>query len=149
MLPTGWVERLPVGAFVGRLRSWLGPARVGAITLPDFQDVSFGLWVPTLDLCESTREFIIRMELAGLDPEQVLVRCEAGVLTVSGTREEAREVDEIGFPLRERRFGSFSRSIRLPRDAVLHDLRTHFSHGLLTIRIPKRGAQPEAGILLT
>jgi HSP20 family molecular chaperone IbpA len=149
MLPAGWVERLPVGVFVGRLRSWLEPARVGVIPLPDFQDVSYGLWRPTLDLCESTREFVIRMELAGLEPEQVKVRCEGGILTVSGTREEAREAEEIGFPLRERRFGSFSRSIRLPLDAVLHDLRTDFSHGLLTIRVPKRLEGAEPGFLLS
>lgn len=146
MLPAGWIERLPVGALVGRLRSWLGPsAGVGTLSLPDFHDVSFGLWSPTLDLCEYAREFVIRMELAGLEPEQVLVRCQGGILTVSGTREEAREVGEIGFPLRERRFGSFSRSIRLPPDAALHDLDTRFSHGLLTIRIPKRTGYPAPG----
>lgn len=139
MLPAGWVERLPVGAFMGRLRAWFEPGGGGALALPDFQDVSFGLWRPALDLCESSREFVIRVELPGLGPEQVRIRAEGGLLTVSGTREEARELDEIGFPLRERRFGSFSRSIRLPAEASLSELRTEFRNGLLTIRIAKGG----------
>lgn len=138
MLPASWVDRFPPAALLARVRAWFDGGGQSPLALPDFQDVSFGLWRPTLDLCELTHEFVVRVELAGLAPEEVEIRCDGGILTVAGTREESRDHGTIDFPLRERHFGSFSRSIRLPPEARLHDHRTSFSNGLLTIRIPKR-----------
>jgi len=135
MFPATWIERFPTVPFLGRLRAWLEPGRP---PIPVFGEISFGLWRPPLDLCEAVREFVIRVELPGLAPDQILVRCEAGILTIAGTREEVREVEEIDFPLRERVHGSFSRSVRLPAEANEADVRTTFSHGLLTVRVGKK-----------
>ena len=81
---------------------------------------------------------MVRVELPGLDPSQVRVTCDGGILTIAGTREEIREHEEIDFPLRERTFGSFSRSIRLPAEADDGDVRTTFANGLLVVRVGKR-----------
>lgn len=135
MFPATWIERFPDVPFLGRLRAWLEPGRS---TIPAFGEVSFGLWRPTLDICEALREFVIRVELPGLDPSQVRVTCSGGVLTIAGTREEIREHEEIDFPLRERTFGSFSRSIQLPAEADDSDVRTVFAHGLLVVRVGKQ-----------
>jgi HSP20 family molecular chaperone IbpA len=142
MLPATWIERLPDVPFLGRLRAWLEPGRP---PIPVFGEISFGLWRPTLDVCEAVEEFVIRVDLPGLAPEQIRVRCESGILTIAGTRDEIREVEEIDFPLRERVHGSFSRSIRLPAEADETDVRTTVSHGLLTVRVGKRPAGSSFG----
>ncbi len=135
MFPATWIERFPEVPFFGRLRAWLEP---GKSSIPEFGEISFGLWRPALDICEALREFVVRVELPGLDPSQVRVTCDGGILTISGTREEIREQEEIDFPLRERTFGSFSRSIRLPAEADDGDVRTSFANGLLVVRVGKR-----------
>lgn len=135
MFPATWIERFPDVPFFGRLRAWLEPGRS---SIPEFGEISFGLWRPTLDICEALREFVIRVELPGLEPSQVRVTCDRGVLTIAGTREEIREQEEIDFPLRERTFGSFSRSIQLPAEANDGDVRTAFANGLLVVRVGKQ-----------
>jgi len=135
MLPAPWVDRFQGFPLLARLRSWIEGNGVG---IPDFGEVSFGLWRPSLDLCESVEGFVLRIELPGVDPGQVRIHADRGLLTIAGTRDESREIGEIGFPLRERTFGSFSRSIQLPAEAEAGQHLSTFEHGVLTIRVPRR-----------
>jgi HSP20 family protein len=84
------------------------------------------------------------MELPGIDPEAVEVSVEDSTLTVRGEREFSHEdTDEGAFRRIERRYGSFSRSLSLPKTADADRVEASFDKGVLTIEVPKReGAKP-------
>lgn len=101
---------------------------------------SFGrnAWVPSLDVRETEDKFIVMVDLPGLDPKDVEVTLEDGVLTLRGEREFTRNVDEEQFHRIERSYGSFARSIRLPRVADTERVEASFDKGVLSIEVPKR-----------
>jgi len=150
MLPRVWSRTIVLSPLLDRIRQWMEPGDT-PIPLPDFHEISYGYWRPALDLYESVEEFVLQVDLPGMDPSAIRVQMEARLLTVAGSREESRETGAIGFPLRERRFGSFSRSIRLPPDAVGAGMRTSWDRGILTIRVPRgrRGGETERMYLPT
>ncbi len=54
--------------------------------LEDRQRTHASAWVPTTDIFVQGDQLVIRIELAGVDPENIDLRFANGVLTVSGTR---------------------------------------------------------------
>jgi HSP20 family protein len=94
-------------------------------------------WVPPADLRETEKAYIIEAELPGVKKDEVDLTYEDGVLTFSGERRFESEEENRNFRRVERRYGSFSRSFRLPREVKAEEVEAHFEDGLLTITIPK------------
>ena len=68
--------------------------------------------MPSTDILARGDDLVIRIELAGVDPEDVDLRFSHGVLTVSGTRHAGEAEDEgAEFLVRERYYGEFRRAI--------------------------------------
>ena len=71
-------------------------------------------WAPALDVRETEERFEVTVDLPGMEPEDVSVTFERGVLTVSGKREFSSEQKDETYHRIERSYGSFARSVRLP-----------------------------------
>ena len=71
-------------------------------------------WAPAIDVVQKDDDLVVRAELPGAKPEEVEVTVHQGVLTISGKREEQREEERGEYLVRERRSGSFRRSLQLP-----------------------------------
>ncbi|MFB3737932.1 MAG: Hsp20/alpha crystallin family protein [Candidatus Velamenicoccus archaeovorus] len=99
--------------------------------------IASGTWMPALDVYETEDEIVAKLELPGIDPEDVDVSVEDSTLTVSGTRELGSEVREEDFHRIERRYGSFTRSIALPQTADTDRVEASFDKGVLTVQVPK------------
>ena len=95
-------------------------------------------WVPALDVRETEDRFAVTVDLPGLEPGDVEVTFEDGTLTIRGSREFSREQEEEQFHRIERSYGSFARSIRLPRVADTDRIDASFDKGVLTVEVPKR-----------
>lgn len=105
---------------------------------------SGGRWLPAADVREDDDAIDIDVELAGIDPKDVNIDVENGILTVSGEkRTEHKEGKEGQYHSVERRYGSFVRSFQLPQGVDESKISANFDHGLLTIEIPK-SALPQA-----
>jgi HSP20 family protein len=92
---------------------------------------------PAVEMTETDKAYKIRAELPGLDPENVEVTFENGLLRISGEKKEEREETERGYSFSERAYGSFERLIELPSAAEGDKIDAKFKNGLLTITVPK------------
>ena len=94
-------------------------------------------WMPALDVSESDERFEVRIDLPGLDPRDVNVTFEDGMLTISGKRQfESEDTGETWHRV-ERGFGTFARSIRLPQTADTEKIEASFDKGVLGVIVPK------------
>ena len=94
-------------------------------------------WVPALDVRESEDRFEVTVDLPGLDPNDVNVTFEDGMLTISGKRQFESEDRSDTWHRIERGFGTFARSIRLPQTADPEKIEASFDKSVLTISVPK------------
>jgi HSP20 family protein len=94
-------------------------------------------WAPAMDLLETDEHFVLRADLPGVSEEDVNIELEDNVLTVSGERKAEHEDNREGFYRVERTFGSFSRSLTLPRGVDADAVSATFDKGVLEVRIPK------------
>ncbi|SDJ06984.1 Hsp20/alpha crystallin family protein [Aliiruegeria lutimaris] len=92
---------------------------------------------PAVDLCETDGGYEMTAELPGLDAENVEVKLSNGMLTVRGEKHEEEKSEGKNFHLSERRWGSFQRTIRIPRDVDRDKIEASFAKGVLTIKLPK------------
>jgi HSP20 family protein len=94
-------------------------------------------WVPAMDLAEDGEHLVLRADLPGLTEDDVEVEVKDGVLTVSGERKAEEKKEGEGFYRVERAFGSFSRSLSLPKGIDADKVTAEFDNGVLEVRIPK------------
>lgn len=147
LLPEKWSEALErvhdkIGHFLNKLNPWKQeePAReqITADTLPAFMQ----LGGPLLDMHESADDLIIRAELPGLKKDDFSVELVGRRLTIKGEKNVVRErKGGDGCLISECRYGSFSRSIKLPYEIDEKTIAADLKHGVLTIWLPK----PEKG----
>jgi HSP20 family protein len=98
-------------------------------------------WTPACDIYEDEEAVSLRFELAGVDPKDVDVRFENGVLTVKGERKLEQEEKRENYHRVERSYGTFTRSFSLPGSLDAEKIKAETKHGVLTITLPKK---PEA-----
>jgi HSP20 family protein len=102
-------------------------------------------WTPAVDIRENPNEMTLDVELPGLNPENVEITAENGVLTISGEKQtERKEDDDSRYHVVERSYGSFLRSFQLPQGLDESRIDATFNNGMLSIHIPKSAlAQPK------
>jgi len=94
-----------------------------------------------MDLSETDSALVLRADLPGLDRDDVSIEIKDNVLTVSGERHREREDKKEGYHRIERSYGSFSRSLTLPRGIDPESVSADFDKGVLEVRIPKPAEQ--------
>ena len=116
------------------------------------QDASVGAtadYAPAVDIAEYADKFVLSADIPGVDPASVEVTLEAGVLTLSGTREKAVEATGIERRRIERTLGKFYRRFALPDTVDGESVSATGKHGVLEITIPKRAAVQPRRITVT
>ncbi|ALG66803.1 Hsp20 family protein [Beggiatoa leptomitoformis] len=105
--------------------------------------VATSAWVPAVDIKEEEKAFVIHADIPGVDPQNIEITMENGVLTIKGER-SAETTDERKYYKRiERIRGTFYRRFGLPDTADAEKISAVGKHGVLEITIPKREiAQP-------
>jgi HSP20 family protein len=100
---------------------------------------SLQAWAPAVSIQETENEVLVTAELAGINPSDVEVTVENGVLTISGEKKPAgAELGNAGpYHLNERRYGRFERSFTLLQSVLPDDIAADFTNGVLTITLPK------------
>ena len=95
-------------------------------------------WLPAIDIREEADRYLLKADLSGVDPENIEVTMEDGVLTIQGHREaEARE-NKDGYSRVERVSGKFLRRFTLPDSANGNEVEAKTSNGVLEISVAKQ-----------
>ena len=98
-------------------------------------------WPLPLDVVTKGDDFTIYASLAGVEPEDVQVSIEEGVLTIKGQTKAGDEGQDADYLMRERREGAFCRALRLPDSLDIDKAHTHYANGVLSITFPRVEAQ--------
>ncbi|MBV8108101.1 MAG: Hsp20/alpha crystallin family protein [Hyphomicrobiales bacterium] len=113
------------------------PFRRPAFDIEPFWQAESWIAAPAVDLVEKEKAFELTAELPGLDEKNVEVKVANGVLTIKGEKQEDKEEKNKDFHVRERRFGSFERALRIPETVDSNKIEASFKKGVLTVTLPK------------
>ena len=89
------------------------------------------------DLRETENEYIVEADLPGYNKENIEIRYEDDMLTISAKYDEVKEEKGDSFIHRERRRGNFSRSIPMPSNVRSDEIKASFNNGVLKVVLPK------------
>jgi HSP20 family protein len=94
-------------------------------------------WAIALDVVEEGDDLLVRASLPGVSPEDIDVSIEDHVLAIKADTKLEEDRKEGGFLMKERRSGSFHRSLRLPDTVDTENAKTLYENGVLTVTLPK------------
>lgn len=98
---------------------------------------------PAVDVLQREGDLVVRAELPGVSPEDVDITLQNRVLTISGQRREEHEEQRGGYYVKERRSGSFSRSMTVPEGVDEDSIRARYENGVLEVTIQGAAAVRE------
>ena len=94
-------------------------------------------WSLPVDVIERDDGYLLRADVPGFKPDQVKIEVEDDVLTVSAEHEESEEENNDHYLRRERRYGSASRSITLPKGVTPDQVEATCKDGIVEVSVPK------------
>lgn len=103
----------------------------------DDGSLAVSYWTPAVDIAELDNEFVVKVELPGINKDDVKITLESNILTVRGEKKEETNVKEENYHRVERTYGSFQRSFKLPATVKGDNIEAMYKDGILTITLPK------------
>ena len=95
------------------------------------------IWAPKVDVVTKDNKLVTRVDLPGMKKEDVQVEVEDGFLTLSGERKKETKEEKDSFYREEREYGSFCRSVPLPKGVKADEVKATFTKGVLEVHLPK------------
>lgn len=93
---------------------------------------------PLMDIIDSKDDLVVYVEIPGVNKDDIKVKIHNDVLTISGERKEPDLPEKANCLIREREFGKFMRSIRLPYPIEVSKVNAEYKDGILKIILPKK-----------
>ncbi len=103
----------------------------------ELSPIDGGTWLPSLDVAETENEFVVKAEVPGMDPKDIEISLSDGLLTIKGEKKQEKEENEENYHLIERSYGTFTRSIRLPKEIQSDKIDASYKNGVLKVVLPK------------
>lgn len=103
------------------------------------------MWAPRVDVVTKDNKLVTRVDLPGMKKEDVLVEVEDGILTLSGERKKEVKEEKDNVYREEREYGSFCRSVPLPKGVKADDVKATFNNGVLEVTVPLPAAAAPNG----
>jgi len=108
------------------------------------EQLAAGTFVPLVDVYEDEHNLVLKMEIPGINEEDLKISLENNMLTVTGERKFEKEEKEENFHRIERRFGTFIRTFRLPNTVDPEKVEALYDKGVLKLTLAKRAeAKPK------
>jgi HSP20 family protein len=94
-------------------------------------------WSLPVDVIERDDKYLLRADVPGFKPDEVKIEVKDDVLTVSAEHEQSEEENRDDYLRRERRYGSASRSITLPKGVTPDQVEATCKDGIVEVSVPK------------
>ena len=94
-------------------------------------------WTLALDVAEDENAYFVTASIAGINPDDIEITLNDNVLTVRGETEAQAEKEGVTWHLKERRYGSFQRSLTLPTPVDVDSIEATYIDGVLNLNVPK------------
>jgi HSP20 family protein len=91
---------------------------------------------PRMDLLSTNEYFLISIELAGANPNDISLKIDKNNLIIEGIIRDTSEAEGTNVIYRERFYGNFKKKIEIPSECITGELEAVFSRGILLIKIP-------------
>jgi HSP20 family protein len=114
-----------------------GMNRLFASSLHQRSHDGFGEFMPSLELKEDENQFILHLDIPGMERKDLDISVVGNTLTVKGERKEEESKKGKGYFYSERRYGSFQRSIELPAAVKADKVGASYKNGVLELTLPK------------
>ncbi len=112
----------------------------GSLSSPEASSSPSVSWVPRVDIHEEKDRFVVLADVPGVDPKDIDITADNGVLTVRGERKVEKRETESGYERIERVSGAFLRRFTLPEGANTEQIKAKQINGVLEVTIPKTPA---------
>ena len=106
-------------------------------------------WTPSIDVERGKNELTVRADVPGVKPGDVKIEVQDGVLTISGEHKEQKEKKEKDYLRRERRYGSFTRSMALPEGVDPSKINATTKDGVVELTIPLPAEKKKERVTIT
>lgn len=123
------MDRMMEEFFGRRFRPW-SPERW-------FKTEGLEVNAPAVDLFEEKDDIVVKAEIPGMDKDNIEVNLSDHMLTIKGEKKKSEEVKEENYYRSERSYGSFTRTLELPKEVHADKVKATFKNGVLEIRLPK------------
>jgi HSP20 family protein len=104
----------------------------------DQSNVVTSQWTPRVDIKEEDQRFLILADIPGVDPKDIEIHMDKGILTIKGERQNDSKQEGSRFSRVERSHGLFYRRFALPDSANADGISASGRNGVLEITIPKK-----------
>jgi len=104
----------------------------------DDASVATANWTPSVDISENDKAFTLLADIPGVNPDNIDISMEKGVLTIKGERNSESVEEGENYRRVERQNGQFYRRFTLPDSADADKIEAKSTHGVLRITIPKQ-----------
>ncbi len=112
-------------------------------------NVATANWAPAVDIKEDDKAFMLFADLPGVNPDNIEVTMDKGVLTIKGERQSEEKTEKENYKRVERQYGVFYRRFTLPDSADADGIEAKSENGVLTITIPKQEVAQSRRISVT
>jgi HSP20 family protein len=134
------IVRYEPWAVVNRLHQSLDQFFNETLSSPEASSSPSVAWVPRVDIHEEKDRFVVLADVPGVEPKDIDITAEKGVLTVRGERRAEKRVTDNGYERIERVAGTFLRRFTLPEGANTESITAKQTNGVLEVTIPKTPA---------
>ncbi|MDH5473368.1 MAG: Hsp20/alpha crystallin family protein [Gammaproteobacteria bacterium] len=97
-------------------------------------------WAPAVDIKEDDNAYLLIADIPGVDPKDIEIHMENGILTIKGQRESEKKTERKGYKRIEREHGVFYRRFTMPEGVNADGIEASNKNGVLTVTIPKQPA---------
>ena len=105
-------------------------------------------FMPNVDIVEQRGKLLVKVDLPGVEKEDLKLSLKEGMLTISGEKKVEHEKEEDTYYRCERAYGTFSRSFQVGETVKEEDILASFKNGTLTVTLPKAEEKQERSIAI-
>jgi HSP20 family protein len=105
--------------------------------IPEGTPLAASVWTPAVDIAEDDNGYVVKVELPGVNREQVKITMQDNVLSIRGEKKAEKESRGSSYHRVERSYGAFERCFSLPSNVKSDTIDATFKDGILTVSLPK------------